>query len=418
MGRDEGFNNGKPLGVPALRIWDLNENSTRYDMVLAAPSDETLRIMWILFASFFFFFTAIMLVVFMAIITNKKVRANSFNLYLIFLMVPDIIFTTLCASNCAWLAANDGFKYEWVCNFQSFYLMFGIAANAWLNGIIAYEVHTMLVDSNAGKRYFPPARSRVVRNAMLAYLWAIFVGLWGVVSVSWLPHESNARHGITCTPLEYSMGSTIFFWVVFIPALCLIPLAYGAYATVMVARKKLLPPTGRRRELAIYFFRIMFVFIIMWCPFVVIVFVAGGTAASPWVIWSGGLWSHMQGPVSAAVSCFKTDIRKAVLDFIYCKKVEHNDEQEGSSRSITRWIMARSGRSNRSWLSPSAASMRYVEESTRPRSAEAVIIGEETLESESPADTAENSEGRSDIPPKPKTRVDLFNENSTHFLAT
>lgn len=115
-----------------------HNNPTRYNDILVAPSDEDLRTMWIVYATLLFVFTIFMSIVFIAIVTNKKLRSNSFNLYLIFLMVPDLICTGFCDINCAWLAINGGFCFQGMCSFQFFYLMFGVGANAWLNGIIAY----------------------------------------------------------------------------------------------------------------------------------------------------------------------------------------------------------------------------------------------------------------------------------------
>lgn len=316
-GPDATFNNGQPLGVPSVRAWELNDDtaSSRYDSILAAPSDEHLRIMWTVYSIFFTIFTILLSVVFLAIVTNRKVRRNSFNLYLIFLMIPDLVFTGFCAINCAWLAANNGYRYEWVCSFQSFYLMYGMGANAWLNGIIAYEVHTMLRVSHAGHRYQPPPRRVVIRNALLVYAWAAFVALWGVVSLPWLPHTTNAQNGFICTPVEFNAPSTVFFWVVYMPALSIIPILYCVAVSIRVVRRNLLPPSGKRRALAIYFFRIVTLFVVMWSPWWIAFYVTGGAYGHPWVVWATGLWGHFQGPVSAGISCLKVDIRKAVVRF-------------------------------------------------------------------------------------------------------
>jgi hypothetical protein len=56
---------------------------------------------------------------------------------------------------------------------------------------------------------------------------------------------------------------------------------------------KLLPPSGKRRLLTIYFGRLCLVFIIMWIPAFVVMFVATEWL-SPWVDWVGGTWSHLQ----------------------------------------------------------------------------------------------------------------------------
>lgn len=321
MGRDANFNNGLPIGQPALRSWELNENSTRYDKVLAAPSDGDLKIMWIAYSSVLFVFSVYMVTIFLALITNKKIRTNSYNLYLIYLMIPDIIFNLFCAVTCAWLAANDGFQHAWICNFQSVYLVFGVCANSWINGIIAYEVFKMLHISNAGQRYHPPSLRMVTRNALLVYAGAIFLSLWGVVSFPWLPHETNLQNGMYCIPLEYNRASVIFFWLAYFPFFCAIPLFFCVWATAYAIWYKLLPPSGKRRVLTIYFFRIVAVFVIMWGPLLVVAYAAGGAGGHPWAVWAVALWGHVQGAVSASVSLLKEDIRFAVIKFVTCGKV-------------------------------------------------------------------------------------------------
>ena len=114
-----------PLGQPALRVWELNENSTGYDRQRAAPSDETRHKVWIAWSTFFFAFAAFNVIVFLGIITARKVRKRPFNVYVIFLMIPDIIYTLSCAIQCAILAARNGFVTPTSCQIQSFYLMFG-----------------------------------------------------------------------------------------------------------------------------------------------------------------------------------------------------------------------------------------------------------------------------------------------------
>jgi hypothetical protein len=94
--------------------------------------------------------------------------------------------------------------------------------------------------------------------------------------MDFLPHQARLSAGIACLPHEYDTASTIFQWLVFAPFFALIPTVYSLYVAVDVMRRKLLPPQGKKRNLAIYFFRLVVVFLVMWIPSIFLLFVAGG----------------------------------------------------------------------------------------------------------------------------------------------
>jgi hypothetical protein len=96
-----------------------------------------------------------------------------------------------------------GFNHLWQCRAQSFYLVWGIGANSWLNGVVAFEVHRLLLQSNLRQRYFPPSTKKVAMQSAAVYLWAMFVASWGVASIPWLPHRTDAAHGLICVPIEF-----------------------------------------------------------------------------------------------------------------------------------------------------------------------------------------------------------------------
>merc|ERR1711976_1090557 len=89
----------------------------------------------------------------MSITVDEKVRSKPFNLYLIYLMIPDFTFSLLCAITCLLNALNGGFYSHAMCNFQQLYVVFGIGSNAWLNSIIAHQLHKILRQSNTRRRY-------------------------------------------------------------------------------------------------------------------------------------------------------------------------------------------------------------------------------------------------------------------------
>ena len=139
-----------------------------------------------------------------------------------------------------------------------------------------------------------------------------------LLDFDWFPTSIGLRSGWLCLSIEYDTASTVFFWLFFIPLYCAIPYSYALYVLYdIVVKQKLLPPRGRRRELAVYFFRIFICFALFWMPALVTMRVFSGVS-SPWVVWSFGLIAHAQGLASNLLTLLKRDIRLAVQDFVSC----------------------------------------------------------------------------------------------------
>lgn len=305
---------------PPLRTWELNETSSRYDRSFAAPSQETLRIMWYIWAVVFFVFSMVILIVFQAMIRSKKVRRKPFNLYLIFLIFPDFLFAFLCSFTCLYLALNLGYEYPIICKIQSFYATFGLGANSWLNAVIGFEVHRLLLQSHQGIRFQPLPLARVIRNSLCCYLWGILFAICGVFRETLPLWPTVAHNGLVCLPGEYNKTTTLFFWLLGVPLLMGIPLLYVIYVTSSVLYYKLLPPSGRRRQLAIYCFRVLSAFLVFWMPCLLVVYALGGARGASWAAWAFGLWGHFQGVTSAIIIAQKDDIKKVVYQSLCLRK--------------------------------------------------------------------------------------------------
>jgi hypothetical protein len=325
-------------GQPPLRIWELNENSTRYDNLVAAPSDEELKLYWLAWAGITSFVGISCLLIFLGVLSSRKARRNPFNVYLLYLMVPDIMFSLLCAITCTLNAVKGEYWSSWMCNFQQWYCVFGIGANAWLNAVITHQLHTMLRFSHQRRRYKSPTRIHVTKQALAVYFYCAFLGTWGLIDNENFPFHTGLPSGLACLPIERDTQSTIFFWLCFFPLFVGIPVVYVAYVCHDVLVRKLLPPIGQRRTLVVHFFRLILVFLIMWLPtFIMLFMVASGLP--PLAHFVGGTWSHLQGAVSAGVSLLKPDIRNAVQRFVTCQEccdVEEEPENDGQRSSA--WI--------------------------------------------------------------------------------
>jgi hypothetical protein len=163
--------------------------------------------------------------------------------------------------------------------------------------------------------------------------------------------------------------------VVFVPLFVWIPTVYVLYAGAHVLYMKLLPPSGKRRLLTIYFGRLCLVFMIMWIPTFFVLFLA-----REWLSRVGGTWSHLQGgkpwglhqlsvvifvwkivanyfgynyslsllchrkhdfvAVSAAISLLKPDIWKAAKDFICCRCNQGCEIALNGNNSSSNWELS------------------------------------------------------------------------------
>lgn len=205
-----------------------------------------------------------------------------------------------------------------MCNFQQFYCVWGIGSNCWINAVISYELHKMLKYSQQMRRYSIPSNTKVTLQALVVYTHCAFLAAWGLLEKDNFPHHTLPVVGLACLPVEIDRQSSFFFWFVFFPLFCGIPIAYVLYAAFDIWRKKLLPPNGKRRLLTQYFGRIILIFLLMWLPFLIITY-ALAPFMPMWVNVAGGAISHMQGPASAGMALMKPDVMLAFKNFLRCQ---------------------------------------------------------------------------------------------------
>lgn len=320
-----------------MRVWDLTSNSTRWEMATAAPSSETLHVQFAILAFINSIVALSCLLLLVAIFRVKTVRSKAFNCYLAAITLPDFVASFSCVITCAMSATVSTYYSEVMCGWQTFYLVWGFTSNCWMNAVIAHQLYTMLRISHFRGRYHPPKRTRVALQALCVYLYAAVIAALSTWNIPAVPLRAGSYSGFACFPKDYDVPSSIFFWLVFVPAFLLIPLGYVLVCVIIVFRRGMLPPIGRRRNLAVYFFRLVFVFVAMWLPFIIITFIVGPArpgAESSWLFWTGAAWSHLQGLASVLTSLTKPDIKNAYLGTLtfgwWDRKVER--EKAGKSK--------------------------------------------------------------------------------------
>lgn len=258
------------LDTPTLYQWQLNENSTRYDNPRAQLSEHELQIQFSILAFINALVAFSTFVLIAGILRSRNVRSSSFNLYLLFMAIPDFIGSFFCLFTCALSAPLAKYYSEAMCGFQSFYLVFAFCGNAWVNVVIVHEVSKLLSYSQYRRRYFPPKRHQVFRHVALVYTYAFVWGILAAFPISGMPFQSKAFHGYACFPMEQDEFSSYFLYFAFLPGILIVPLVYCLYVVGRIWWMGLLPQAGKRRALSLFLMRLILVYFLGWAPFLLL----------------------------------------------------------------------------------------------------------------------------------------------------
>jgi len=335
---------------PILRRSDLNyTDASHYDWLVAAPSDDVLMEAWYIFSISSLVTSLSCLVLIVTILASPKLRSRTFNVYILFLTIPDFFFSFMCSITCFLNIKVGKFYSDFGCQFQSWYCAFSWSASMWMNVLIAHELFILLKIIASGSRLKQRSKRMRVIQIVCVYAFSAFVSSWTLIDP--LPHRARPVSGLACLPTEYDKNSSLFFWLIYIPAILGIPFIYITTLICIVLKRHLLPYEGNCRYLAIFFVRLLLVFIVMWLPAVILIYLVGGR--SVWAAIFGGTWSHLQGLVSALLCFSKPDIRDTLFKVFPCKFrsntntihsdiAEHKEQLFGSPGNVLRQLPFRS----------------------------------------------------------------------------
>jgi hypothetical protein len=280
------------------------------------PVDQSNRVMlvaasiWSAFCAITFIACFILIV---AILSSKKARAQGYNLYLVFLAIPDALFNLFSfGRNIVNISGNQlsnpmggtVHALEW----------FHTAANFWLNAFIIFQIHTMLQKARKFVRTPPPTTKQVLIQVGSIYF---FAALWAAWSLILLLQGSNI------------FSNTNAAWLVSKSLMCGPPFLYTILACTHVWWNKLLPSKGRTRVLSLYFLRVVLVFLLTWVPFLILVDVTYYKTASLWMLGLAYYFASLQGFLSVVVALGKPDVKRAVTNLLFCRPDDFTEAENG-----------------------------------------------------------------------------------------
>jgi len=190
-----------------------------------------------------------------AILRNSTVRSNTFNLYLVFSLVPDAVyFLWMLVFNSLSLVDDLNFytigDYGNLLGHVFWYLdiwcaNFWVCASLWMSFSVFVQIYKLLTANKRAKRYQPPTRKRVIRDSTIILI------ISGIVAAS-----------ITLWRVYYNEDSDrddrILFWAttyipaLYIPTLLITGMCFGVWWSKLIPRKN-----ARHCALTLFFVRLI-----------------------------------------------------------------------------------------------------------------------------------------------------------------
>lgn len=347
-------------------------NATRFDYPRLSASPENLRIQFAVLGSINVLVALTTGILILGILRSRILRRQPFDLYVLSIAIPDFVSGFSCMFTCLLSVQNARYVSEAMCGYQSFYLNASVAANAWMNAVIIYQIHKLLRYSHVRRKYIPPTRRDVACHAAAVYLFAIALGTICAIQIKvfGMPLESHVTGGLYCIMVE-EKGNSWFYYLVLFSALFMIPSVYAVAAAIHIFWKGLLPKAGKRRAIAIFLMRIILVYLVVFLPLGLSIILGNFVQyRTDWGYFVPALMTHFQGIITASLCyCTNQEMQQSMNRVILCRwghsEAESAMRVRGSaaasrdpSHSLSVWFWRNPSRSqlgNRSFLKKSTS---------------------------------------------------------------
>jgi hypothetical protein len=129
-------------------------------------------------------------------------------------------------------------------------------ANIWMNAVVAYEVFELLKKSHQGVRVKPPTMKKATIQAAVVYIHGLIMFI---------------AHYCLDGCIDMTIAAPIYFMLS-----AGVPIMYLFYVCIVIWYHGLVPSLGGKlREISLYFFRIIVVFLVFWLPAISLMVASG-----------------------------------------------------------------------------------------------------------------------------------------------
>lgn len=244
----------------------------------------------------------------------KTVRDQAFNMYLILLEVPIIIY---CLSQifvgAAMITDDASINPVGLCSVYVSAAIFEGVTMTWLYALVLAQVYVLLKKSKRRERANPPSGKRVLVQASATFLCGIVFGVWGMF-VKCIGSDKLGFAELGDEPIQQIVFISTYVFSILIPFVCI------SYIMIQVWKRNLLPRSGKTKTLYLYMMRILVLFF-MYLIFGILVAVAGikGVSGLHGLAYVGPYSSLLFAIVNLAFMLRKPDLRDAYRGFWSCK---------------------------------------------------------------------------------------------------
>ena len=238
---------------------------------------------------------------------------STYNVYLIYLSFLDLIWCLYGLAVRA-LYINQVFVPNTPTTSISLSIAY-FAGNFWINAIILHEMFLLLKASKAVKRTQPPSLKRLNMQGGMVYALVVVYGL--IVGLYFIPKGNlwvfvGVNCVVTFPPIFYVTGLPFWiWWYEYLPPAAI----KGAMRSKSVGARAMRDKAIR--DMALYFFRVVFVFVILFMPLSVFLLIV-----KPWRNWPGYVNEcilAVQPAITFGFLLTKPDVKQYVLDLVTLK---------------------------------------------------------------------------------------------------
>eukprot|EP00522_Entomoneis_paludosa_P008699 CAMPEP_0172443848 /NCGR_PEP_ID=MMETSP1065-20121228/4037_1 /TAXON_ID=265537 /ORGANISM="Amphiprora paludosa, Strain CCMP125" /LENGTH=475 /DNA_ID=CAMNT_0013194207 /DNA_START=162 /DNA_END=1589 /DNA_ORIENTATION=- len=311
-------------------VTDISELS-RFDYPRVSSSPDDLHVQFAILGTINILVALASGLLILSILRSKTLRQKPFDLYLLFIAIPDFISGFSCMLTCLLSVKGKEYVGEAMCGYQSFYLNASVTANTWMNAVIIYEIHKLLRFSHVRRRYIPPTRKQVILQAAGVYCYAC---VWGVICAIQAFFPSHAYGGFYCIPME-EKGYSWFFYLIFLPGVFVLPSMYAVAVLAHIMWKGMLPQTGKRRTLAVFLMRIIFLYFLVFVPLAISILVGNFFYfESSWGYYVPAVMNHLQGILTTLLIYCTNKKISASMNKVLCCDCRPDDPRLRQSLSL------------------------------------------------------------------------------------
>jgi len=221
----------------------------------------------------------VFLVTLVFLVVVATTRKFTYNLYIVFLLLPDALLNLVLGIRCLY----DGIRNSGggtggtggtgggglvlpmpLCVFQQIGISLYVS-NLFLNAIVAKELYTLVWNSYHRKRTKPPTSQTILWQVALVYSLTSIFTIWQVLPVEWAEKRIENDPYCAATSRIPPWLSALVYALLIAP-----PVTVVLYVYNRMTRGKLLPRSGRTRVLTMYFMRIFWLFLLFYTPVTIV----------------------------------------------------------------------------------------------------------------------------------------------------